>query len=274
MVAWSIPGAALLITSLGNFSFSDAIGAYIVTAVLGLILGVTGWFGKILDAIPKPITAAVLAGVLLPFSIQVAPSVVENPAPAGALVIGYLLGKRFIPRYAVFVAMGLGVLVAWLTGAINAVSPDFGLTVPEFTMPTFSWAAIAGISIPLLIVTAAGQNAPGLAMMKTADFPPNDRALLGASGIASILFAPFGSHALNLAAVTAGIATSPEAHPETSTPLRRRHCVRCLLHPVRRLRLNDRHSVLRDPARTHFRTGGRRTARGASGLHVRLHAPG
>ena len=214
MVAWSIPGAALLITSLGNFSFSDAIGAYIVTAVLGLILGVTGWFGKILDAIPKPITAAVLAGVLLPFSIQVAPSVVENPAPAGALVIGYLLGKRFIPRYAVFVAMGLGVLVAWLTGAINAVSPDFGLTVPEFTMPTFSWAAIAGISIPLLIVTAAGQNAPGLAMMKTADFPPNDRALLGASGIASILFAPFGSHALNLAAVTAGIATSPEAHPE------------------------------------------------------------
>ncbi|GAA2121199.1 benzoate/H(+) symporter BenE family transporter [Kocuria atrinae] len=214
MVAWSIPGAALLITSLGNFSFSDAIGAYIVTAVLGLILGVTGWFGKILDAIPKPITAAVLAGVLLPFSIQVAPSVVENPAPAGALVIGYLLGKRFLPRYAVFVAMGLGVGVAWLTGAINSVSPDFRLTVPEFTMPTFSWAAIAGISIPLLIVTAAGQNAPGLAMMKTADFPPNDRALLGASGIASIIFAPFGSHALNLAAVTAGIATSPEAHPE------------------------------------------------------------
>lgn len=214
MVAWSIPGAALLITSLGNYTFSDAIGAYMVTAVLGLLLGVTGLFGKILDAIPKPITAAVLAGVLLPFSIQVAPSVVENPAPAGALVAGYLLGKRFIPRYAVFVAMASGIAVAWISGAITSVSPDFGLTVPVLTIPTFSWTAIAGISIPLLIVTAAGQNAPGMAMMKTANFPPHDRALLGASGIASILFASFGSHALNLAAVTAGIATSPEAHPE------------------------------------------------------------
>lgn len=214
MVAWSIPGAALLITSLGNYTFSDAIGAYIVTAILGLLLGVTGLFGKILDAIPKPITAAVLAGVLLPFSIQVAPSVVENPAPAGALVVGYLLGKRFVPRYAVFVAMASGIAVAWISGAITSVSPDFGLTVPVLTMPTFSWAAIAGISIPLLIVTAAGQNAPGLAMMKTANFPPHDRGLLGASGVASVLFAPFGSNALNLAAVTAGIATSPEAHPE------------------------------------------------------------
>ena len=152
--------------------------------------------------------------MLLPFSIQVAPSVVENPAPTGALVVGYFLGKRFIPRYAVFAAMASGIAVAWISGAITSVSPDFGLTVPVLTMPTFSWAAIAGISIPLLIVTAAGQNAPGMAMMKTANFPPHDRALLGASGIASILFAPFGSHALNLAAVTAGIATSPEAHPE------------------------------------------------------------
>ena len=214
MVAWSIPGAALPITSLGKYTFSDAIDAYMVTAVLGLLLGVTGLFGKILDAIPEPITAAVLAVVLLPFSIQVAPSVVENPAPTGALVVGYFLGKRFIPRYAVFAAMASGIAVAWISGAITSVSPDFGLTVPVLTMPTFSWAAIAGISIPLLIVTAAGQNAPGMAMMKTANFPPHDRALLGASGIASIFFVPFRSHALNLAAVTAGIATSPEAHPE------------------------------------------------------------
>lgn len=211
MVAWSIPGAALLITSLGNYTFSDAIGAYIVSAILGLVLGVTGLFGKILDAIPKPITAAVLAGVLLPFSIQVAPSVVENPAPAGALVIGYLLGKRFLPRYAVFVAMGMGVAVAGLTGAITSVSPEFGLTVPTLTMPTFSLGAIAGISIPLLIVTAAGQNAPGLAMMKTANFPPNDRALLGASGIASILFAP--------AALTPStLRPSPPASPRARRP--------------------------------------------------------
>jgi len=213
MVAWSIPGAALLITSLGDYSFSDAVGAYVVTAVLGLLLGVTGLFGKILAAVPKPITAAVLAGVLFPFSIKVASAVVENPWVAGALVLGYLLGRRFFPRYAVFGALALGVLMAVVRGRIEPVALDLGLTAPVLTLPTFSWEAIAGISIPLLIVTAAGQNAPGLAMMHTAGYEARDRLLLGASGVASIAFAPFGSHALNLAAVTAGIATSPESHP-------------------------------------------------------------
>lgn len=214
MVAWSIPGAALLITSLGNYSFSDAVGAYVATGVLGLILGVTGLIGRLLAAVPKPITAAVLAGVLFPFSVKVAAAVVENPWVAGALVLGYLLGRRFFPRYAVFAALGSGVLAALVRGRIEPVALDLSLTQPVLTAPTFSWEAIAGISIPLLIVTAAGQNAPGLAMMHTAGYAARDRLLLGAAGVASVAFAPFGSHALNLAAVTAGIATSPESHPD------------------------------------------------------------
>ncbi|GAA1749421.1 benzoate/H(+) symporter BenE family transporter [Kocuria aegyptia] len=214
MVAWSIPGAALLVTSLGDHSFSDAVGAYVVTGVLGLLLGATGLIGRVLAAVPTPITAAVLAGVLFPFSIKVAAAVVENPWVVGALVLGYLLGRRFLPRYAVFAALGLAVLTALLRGRIEPVALDLSLTQPVLTAPTFSWEAIAGISIPLLIVTAAGQNAPGLAMMHTAGYAARDRLLFGASGVASIAFAPFGSHALNLAAVTAGIATSPESHPD------------------------------------------------------------
>ena len=214
MIAWSIPGAALLITSLGNYEFSDAVGAYVVAAVVSLVLGATGLFGKLLAAVPKPITAVVLAGVLLPFALRVAPAVAENPAPAGALVIGYLVGRRFAPRYAVCLALGLSVLVAWAAGSVTPVDLHLGLTAPVLTWPTFSLDAVVGISVPLVIVTAAGQNAPGLAMMTTAGYPPNDRALLGISAVASAVFAPWGSHALNLAAVTAGIATSPEAHPD------------------------------------------------------------
>ncbi|MFI7481993.1 benzoate/H(+) symporter BenE family transporter [Kocuria sp. M1R5S2] len=219
MVAWSIPGAALLITALGDHTFSDAVGAYVVTGVLGLLLGVTGLFGKLLNAVPRPIVAAVLAGVLLPFSVDVAAAVVENPWVAGALVVGYVLGRRFLPRYAVFAALLLGAVTAGLRGRIEPVALDLALTEPVLTMPTFSWEAIVGISIPLLIVTAAGQNAPGLAMMHSAGYEADDRLLLGASGVASVVFAPFGSHALNLAAVTAGIATSPESHPD----IRRRY---------------------------------------------------
>ncbi|MFE7631687.1 benzoate/H(+) symporter BenE family transporter [Kocuria sp. NPDC057446] len=214
MVAWSIPGAALLITSLGNYSFSDAVGAYLVTGVLGPLLGVTGLIGRILAAVPRPVTAAVLAGVLFPIAIKVAAAVVENPWAAGALVLGYLLGRRYCPRYAVFAALGLGVLAALLRGRIEPVALDLPLTQPVLTVPTLSWEAIAAISIPLLIVTAAGQNAPGLAMMHTAGYPARDRRLLGASGVASVALAPFGSHALDLGAVTAGIATSPESDPD------------------------------------------------------------
>lgn len=214
MVAWSIPGAALLITSLGQYSFSEAVGAYIVCGVLGLVLGVTGLVGKLLKAVPKPITAAVLAGVLLPFGIKVAAAVVSAPLVAGALVVGYLVGRRWIPRYAVFLALLAGGIVALATGNHGSLALDLAPAVPEWTTPTFSWSAILGISLPLFIVTQAGQNAPGLIVMHSSGYDCDDRLLLGASGLASVIFAPFGAHALNLAAVTAAICTSEEAHPD------------------------------------------------------------
>lgn len=218
MVAWSIPGAALLITVLPAYVESgrlgEVIGAYILCGVLGLLLGATGLFGWLLRVTPKPITAAVLAGVLLPFSINVAKAVVEAPIVAGGLVIGYLIGRRLVPRYAVFVAMALGGILAGATGSAHAFSLVFEFTTPQFVMPAFSWSAAIGLALPLLIVTAAGQNAPGLIVMHQEGYDCNDRLLIGASSVASAIFALFGSHALNLAAVTAAIATSEDSHPD------------------------------------------------------------
>lgn len=214
MVAWSVPGAALLLTALGDYSYSDAIGAYIVAGILGTVLGVTGLFGKLLSAVPKPILAGVLAGVLLPFVVNAASAVIASPLVAGGLVLAYLAGKRFLPRYAVFVALFAGVVLAIFTGELAAPQLSLSLAGPLWTMPTFNATAIMGISIPLLIVTMAGQNGPGLAMMHASGYEPNDKLLLGASGVASVLFAPFGSHAINLAAITAGICAGPEAHPD------------------------------------------------------------
>lgn len=214
VVAWSVPGAALLLTALGNYSYSDAIGAYVVAGVLALVMGVTGWFGKLLASVPKPILAAVLAGVLLPFVLKVADSVLAAPLVAGGLVIAYLLGRRFAPKYAVLLALLAGVALALVSG--QAADPHLALELsgPLWTTPTFSLPAIMGISIPLLIVTMAGQNGPGLAMMHSSGYQANDRLLLGGSAAASIVFAPFGAHSINLAAITAGICAGREAHED------------------------------------------------------------
>jgi benzoate membrane transport protein len=218
MVAWSIPGAALLVTSLGPYveadRFSDVIGAFIVCGIASAVLGITGLVGKLIAATPKPITAAVLAGVLFPFAIKVAQAVVENWLVAGGLIIGYLIGRRWNPRYAVFVAMAVGGLLAVISGATNPLAVEVALTVPVWVTPTFSLEAILEIAVPLFIVTAAGQNAPGLIVMHNSGYQSNDKLLLGSAGVASAIFAPFGSHALNFAAVTAAIATSAESHPD------------------------------------------------------------
>ncbi|MET4135982.1 benzoate/H(+) symporter BenE family transporter [Pseudarthrobacter sp. PvP090] len=215
MVAWSVPGAALLLTALGNYSYSDAIGAYLVAGVLATVLGVTGLFGRLLSVVPGPVLAGVLAGVLLPFVLNAAGAVVSSPLVAGGLVMAYFAAKRFVPRYAVIVALFTGVLLGTLTGGIPTPQLPLALAGPLWTTPTFSVSAVMGIAVPLLIVTTAGQNGPGLAMMTSSGYVPNDRLLLGGAGVASVIFAPFGSHAINLAAITAGICAGPEAHEDS-----------------------------------------------------------
>lgn len=218
MIAWSLPGAALMVAVLPGYvaqnRLGEVIGAYLVAGVLSALLGITGLFGRLIAATPRPITAAVLAGVLFPFAIKVGSAVLEAPVVAGGLLLAYLVGRRLMPRYAVFLAMAVGGLLAVVTGSTHAIHVPLALTTPVWITPQFSLDAILGLGIPLLIVTAAGQNAPGLIVMHTSGFGARDRLLLSSCGIASAVFAPFGSHALNLAAVTAAIGTSQESHPD------------------------------------------------------------
>lgn len=214
VVAWSVPGAALLLTALGNYAYSDAIGAYVVAAVLSLVVGVTGWFGRLLSIVPKPVMAAVLAGVLLPFALKAAAAVVSSPIVAGGLVVAFLIGRRITPRYAVLLAVLVGAVLSTLTGQAHAPALALDLSGPIWTTPTFDFQAIMGIAIPLVIVTMAGQNGPGLAMMDTLGYKVNDKLVLGSASAAWLVSAPFGSHGINLAAITAGICAGPEAHKD------------------------------------------------------------
>jgi benzoate membrane transport protein len=214
VVAWSVPGAALLIRALGSYEYSDAVGAYVMAALMSLLLSLTGIFGRLLSMVPSPIMAAVLAGVLLPFVLNVASAVVQSPLVAGGLVAAFVLGRRIMPRYAVLLALVVGAGLSAAAGQVSLPSLEFNLGGPAWTVPTFSFQAFLGIAVPITVVTMAGQNGPGLAVMHSYGYKANDRIILGGTSVAWLLTAPLGAHGINLAAIAAGICAGRESHSD------------------------------------------------------------
>lgn len=213
ITAWSTPGAALLIASLGGHSFPAAVGAYLFAAIAMTIIGYTGALGWVMARIPKGIVSALLAGILLQFVLAAFQAVPSAPVLTISVIAAFVLARRFLPRYAVLVALAVGAAIAGFSGQLGGlaqVSPEIAL--PTFTMPELSFPAIISIGIPLLLVTLTSQNAPGLEVLRTSGYAPDDRKLVGFTGLVSVLLAPLGSHAVNLAAITAAICTGPEAH--------------------------------------------------------------
>ncbi|MEV6522070.1 benzoate/H(+) symporter BenE family transporter [Longispora sp. NPDC051575] len=215
ITAWSTPGAALLVTSLGDYPYRAAVGAFLFSAVAMTLIGLTGVFGWLMARIPTGIVSALLAGILLQFVLHAFQAVPGAPVLTVAVIVVFVLAKRLASRYAVLLALLVGVGVAAAQGQLDGLSQvSAQVTRPEFTVPAFSLSAIISIGIPMLLVTSASQNAPGLGVLRASGYEPNDRKLLGGTGIVSVLLAPFGSHAVNLAAITAAICTGPEAHPD------------------------------------------------------------
>ncbi|MGV9265880.1 benzoate/H(+) symporter BenE family transporter [Kitasatospora sp. NPDC003701] len=214
ITAWSTPGAALLVTSLGAYPYREAVGAFLVSGVLVALFGVTGLFGRLIAAIPAGIVNAMLAGILFSFGAGIFGAVHGAPA----LVLGsfgaFLLAKRLAPRYAVPVALLVGGVLAAVTVGLPVHLGAGGPTRPVFTVPAFSGPAMVGLALPLTIVALASQNAPGLGVMRAFGYRPDDRLLIGATGGVSVLLAPFGAPGVNLAAITAAICAGPESHPD------------------------------------------------------------
>ncbi|PPK97502.1 benzoate membrane transport protein [Kineococcus xinjiangensis] len=214
VVAFSTPGAALLLGVLGGYRFSDAVGAFLLASLLAAVLGFTGWFGRVLAALPQPLLTALLAGALLPFVIRAAGAVATAPLIAGSTVGAFLLGRRLAERYAVPLALLAGASAAALTGGFAGLSLDLSPTRPVWTTPTLDPSALLAIGLPLLLVTMASQNAPGLAVLRSSGYAPDDRLLVGSVSAVSAVLTPFGGHATNLAALSAAICTGPDAHPD------------------------------------------------------------
>ncbi|KES21893.1 MULTISPECIES: benzoate/H(+) symporter BenE family transporter [Pseudomonas] len=212
VIAWSTPGAALLISSLPGVPYSEAIGAFIVCAALITLCGITGSFDRLMRQVPGSLAAALLAGVLFRICIEICRAAEQQTLLVAAMFLSYLLAKRLSPRYAVFVALLVGVALAGALGLLNFSHFQLELAKPVWTTPSFSLAATISIGIPLFIVAMASQNMPGLAVLRADGYQVPASPLISSTGIASLLLAPFGSHGINLAAISAAICTGPEAH--------------------------------------------------------------
>ena len=216
MVAWSTPGAAVLATAglAGGFSMGEAVGAFMVCALLILLAGVTGWFERVMNRIPMEIASALLAGVLARFGMQAFAALQTALPLVLAMLLAYLLARRLLPRYAVVVTLAVGIGWAALAGQMRWSAVHLALAMPVFTAPQFSLQAVMSLALPLFIVTMASQNLPGVAVMRATGYQLPVSRLISMTGLVTLVLAPFGAFALNFSAITAAICMGPEAHPD------------------------------------------------------------
>ena len=213
-IAWSTPGAALLITSLGGVSYGEAIGAYITCALLVIICGMTGSFERLVKRIPGSLAAALLAGILFKIGSEIFVAAQHRTGLVVGMLVTYLIVKRLLPRYAVLAALMIGTLISGLLGLLDFSGFALEVAVPVWTTPSFSIAATISIGIPLFVVAMTSQNMPGIAVLRADGYNVPASPLITTTGVASLLLAPFGSHGINLAAISAAICTGPHAHED------------------------------------------------------------
>jgi benzoate membrane transport protein len=216
--AWSTPGAALLIAARSTtHNFAAAVGAFIVCGLLIAITGLWPALTRVITRIPTPLASALLAGILFPICLAPVEASVKLPLLALPIVVVWLILFGLAPRWAVpgalvvtIIVVGISAGTGWLHGSL--IAPHL-----SFVSPTFQPLVIVSLGIPLFLVTMAGQNVPGFAVLKTFGYDdPPARSILVGSGILSAIGALFGAHAINLAALSAAIMAGPDSHPDRS----------------------------------------------------------
>ena len=214
-LAWSTPGAALLAsTGIVHGGWPAAVGAFLVVGALIIVTGLWSRLGGVIAAIPAPIAQAMLAGVVLELCLAPARGLAVHPWEVGPILLTWLLLLRVARKWAVPGAFAVtlvvvGIDVAGRGGLHGVLLPHLAWTTPAFT-----WAGALGLALPLYVVTMAGQNVPGVAIMSSYGYAVPWRETMAVTGIGTAASALAGGHAINLAAITAALAASPDADPD------------------------------------------------------------
>jgi len=214
LIAWSTPGAALMIANVQEFTLNQAVGGFIVAAFLLFIFPLVMPLEKLFKWLPQQLASAMLAGILLNFGLSVFTQMNIQPILILSMFISYLLARRFTPQWALFIVIIVSVVIAWHLQLIESKNINWQWNEIQFIEPDFSWSVIVGISLPLFIVTTAAQNIPGIAMLQSFGYQAPIKKILSITGFTNLFTATFGSYALNLAAISASLCMSEDVHPD------------------------------------------------------------
>jgi benzoate membrane transport protein len=215
-IVWSTPGAAMLVAAGAlKLGFATAVGGFLITGLLLMLTGLWPALGRLVSSIPKPIASAMLAGVIFSFCVAPFHTVVSEPLIVLPVLAVWLILYRFAPIWASPVAVTLAFVLIALTMKIEAIDLNL-LPTLELVTPNFNLAGLFSIALPLYFVTMAGQNIPGIAIMKTFGFEVPFRPALVSTGAATAAGSFFGGFALNLAAITAALNANEHAHRDPS----------------------------------------------------------
>lgn len=214
-VAWSTPGAALLATSGAvHGGFAAAVGAFLASGLLITGAGLWKPLGRWVAAIPPALASAMLAGVLLDLCLAPVRAVAQLPLPGLAIVVTWAVVARFNRLFAVPAAVLVTFVLIGATTDLSGLHRAALWPEPLLIVPSFSLPALIGIALPLFIVTMASQNIPGMAVLHVNGYHPAPSPLFRDTGLLTLVSAPFGGHAVNLAAITAAICAGPDSHPD------------------------------------------------------------
>jgi benzoate membrane transport protein len=214
VLAWSTPGAALLAASMQGLSWPVAVGVFVSAALMMIAVGLVPALGRLAGRIPSSIASAMLVGVLLPFCLELFRLGATHPMLVAVLVAIFIAARRRVPLHALLPVLAVGISLTLLRGEAASLRPGASIGTLALVVPSFDAGVILSLGLPLFLVTLVSQNLPGLAVLRAAGYEPKAGSLFVATGIATLTTAPFGGHGVNLAAITAALCTSGDAHPD------------------------------------------------------------
>ncbi|MFV5379326.1 benzoate/H(+) symporter BenE [Acinetobacter pittii] len=212
ITAWSAPGTALLVTLFPNISLNEAVAAYITSAIVIFLIGITGYFDKLLKWIPQDVAAGMMAGILFQFGIGLFTASDSMPFIVFSMLIVFLIAKRLMPRYTMIWVLAAGVLLSLILGKMNPVDVSFSLAIPQWISPEWTWNSTLNLAVPLILVSLTGQFLPGMAIMKLSGYDTPAKPIITITSIASLAVACVGGITIVLASITAALCMGKDAH--------------------------------------------------------------
>ncbi|GAB3366396.1 MULTISPECIES: benzoate/H(+) symporter BenE family transporter [Giesbergeria] len=216
VTAWSAPGTALLVTLFPAITLEQAVGAYLLSGLVMLLMGLSGYFDKLIQSIPKGIASGMMAGILFQFGVGAFQAAKTAPVLALSMIGIYLLFRRLLPRYCLVILLLAGLGLAVLLEGVSLSGVPWALAQPTFITPEWTWEATLSLAVPLVLVSVTGQYLPGMAILRSAGYSTAARPIIVSTSMASLVVACFGGINIVIAAITAALCTGKDAHEQAN----------------------------------------------------------